>query len=72
MADQNERFARALVRGLHLATDGEPRWWVLPAQLNDVTKEAMALAVARGWMVYRGDSVALTDAGRDLAKGKPE
>jgi hypothetical protein len=43
MADQSERFARLLVRALRRATDGEPRWWVLPAKLNDVTKEALAV-----------------------------
>src|SRR4029453_11899450 len=36
-------------RALHYATDGEPRWWVLPTKLNEVTKEAIALAVDRGW-----------------------
>ena len=68
MADQRERSARLLVRTLHYATDGEPRWWVLPANLNDATKEAIAVAVARGWMLDRGDSVCLTDAGRDLVR----
>jgi hypothetical protein len=57
-----------LVRSLHRATDGEIRWWVLPSKLNDMTKEAIAVAVARGWMLDRGDSVCLTDAGRDLAR----
>ena len=68
MADQTERAARLLVRALYYATDGERRWWVLPAKLNDVTKEAIAVAVARGWMIDRGDSVFLTDAGRDLVR----
>jgi hypothetical protein len=68
MADQTERVARLLVRALFYATEGEPRWWVLPANLNDPTKEAIALAVARGWMLDRGDSVCLTDAGRDLVR----
>jgi hypothetical protein len=36
---------------------------MLPANLNDVTKAAIAVAVARGWMLDRGDSVCLTDAG---------
>ena len=67
MADQNERFARLLVRALHRATDGERRWWMLPANLNDLTKEAVAVAVDRGWMLDRGDSVCLTEAGQDLA-----
>jgi hypothetical protein len=68
MADQSERSARLLVRALYYARDGEPRWWVLPTKLNDLTKEAIAVAVARGWMLDRGDSVCLTDAGRDLVK----
>ena len=51
MADQSERSARLLVRALYYATDGELRWWVLPANLNDLTKEAIALAVGRGWLI---------------------
>jgi hypothetical protein len=68
MADQSEKSARLLVRALYYATDGEPRWWVLPAKLNDLTKEAIVVAVDRGWMLDRGDSVCLTDAGRDLVR----
>ena len=68
MADQSERSARLLVRALYRATDGERRWWVLPTKLNDLTKEAIAVAVDRGWMLDRGDSVCLTNAGRNLAK----
>lgn len=68
MVDQSERSARLLVRALYYATDGEPRWWVLPAKLNDPTKKAIAVAVERGWMLDRGDSVCLTGAGRDLVK----
>ena len=68
MADQSERSARLLVRALYYATDGERRWWVLPANLNEMTKEAIAVAVDRGWMLDRGDSVCLTDAGRDQVK----
>ena len=68
MVDQSERSARLLVRALYRATDGERRWWVLPTKLNDQTKEAITVAVERGWMLDRGDSVRLTDAGRDLAK----
>ena len=70
MADQSERAARLLVRALYYATDGEPRWWVLPTNLNDMTKEAIAVAVDRGWMLDRGDSVRLTDGGRDLVKNR--
>jgi len=67
MADQTERAARFLMWAMYRATDGECRWWGVPAKLNDVTKEALAIAVDRGWMLNRGDSVCLTDAGRDLA-----
>ena len=68
MADHTERSARLLVRALYYATDGERRWWLLPTELNDLTKQAIAVAVDRGWMVDRGDSVKLTDAGRDLIR----
>jgi hypothetical protein len=70
MANPSEKAARLLVRALYYATDGEARWWVLPSDLNDMTKEAIASAVAQGWMVDRGESVCLTDAGRDLVKGR--
>lgn len=68
MVDQSDKAARLLVRALYYATDGELRWWVLPTNLNDLTKEAIAVAVARGWMLDRGDSVCLTDAGRDVVR----
>ena len=70
MADKSERAARLLMRALDRVTDGEHRWWALPDKLNDVTKDAIAVAVARGWIIDRGNSVRLTDAGRDLAKGR--
>lgn len=68
MAEQTEGAARLLVRALYYATDGESRWWVLPTKLNDLTKEAIVVAVDRGWMLDRGDSVCLTEAGRDLVR----
>jgi hypothetical protein len=68
MVEQSDRAARLLVRELYRATDGESRWWVLPTNLNDLTKGAIAVAVARGWILDRGDSVCLTDAGRDLVR----
>jgi hypothetical protein len=70
MTDQTERAARLLVRAMYRATDGERRWWGLPTKLNDLTREAIAVAVARGWMLDRGDSVCLTETGRDLVKGR--
>ena len=70
MADQTERAARLLVWAMYRATDGERRWWGLPTNPNDFTKAAIAVAVDRGWMLDRGDSVCLTDAGRDLVEGR--
>ena len=63
MEGQAETVAGLLVRALYRATDGYPRQLGLPTKLNDLTKEAIAVAVARGWMLDRGDSVCLTDAG---------
>jgi len=48
MADQSERAARLLVRALYYATDGEPRWWVLPTNLNDMTAERAKTGAKRG------------------------
>jgi hypothetical protein len=68
MGEQSERTARLLARALFYATDGELRWWVLPTNLTDITNEVIALAVDRRSMLYRGDSVCLTDAGQELIK----
>jgi hypothetical protein len=38
---------------------GEPRWWVLPANLNDITKQAIAAAVGCGWMLERATASVL-------------
>jgi hypothetical protein len=72
MAEQLEKAARLLVRALYYVTDGELRWWVLPASLNDPAKEAIDCAVERGWLLDRGHSVCLTDAGRDLVKSRAD
>jgi hypothetical protein len=37
---------------------------MLPSSLNDLTREALAFAVSKGWLLQRGDSVCLTDAGQ--------
>jgi hypothetical protein len=39
-------------------------------QAECLTKEAIAVAVDRGWMLERADGVCLTDVGRDLAENK--
>jgi hypothetical protein len=69
MADPAETFARHLVRALYHATDGEERWWSLPNELNDATRQALECAVARGWLLMLGNhSVCLTDDGRELVR----
>jgi hypothetical protein len=66
MVEHIEKGAHLLVGALSHATGGKPRWWKLPTEMSDMTKETMALAVDRGWMLHSGDSVCLTDAGREL------
>jgi hypothetical protein len=66
MDDQTERAARFMVWAMYRATNGECRWWGLPASLNGLTKKAIAAAVVQGWMIDDGDKVCLTHAGRDL------
>ena len=68
MVEHIEKGARLLVGALSHATGGKPSWWKLPTEMSNLTKEAMALAVDRGWMLYSGDSVCLTEAGRDLVR----
>lgn len=70
MVDDSSRNALALVRALYHATDGVPRWWILPRELNQATRSAIDRAFDRGWMLIEGDyySVCLTDAGRELVK----
>jgi len=71
MVDQSEMFARHLVKALYYAVDGKPVWWSLPENLSDVTKDAIAHAVDRGWMLLEGSHrVYLTEAGRDLVEGR--
>jgi hypothetical protein len=70
MADQSERTARLLVRALYYATDGEPRLVGIAGQPEWPNEGGYRVAVDRGWMVDRGDSVCLTEAGQDLVKNQ--
>lgn len=69
MVEQSERYARLLVRALYEATRGESSWWYLSGELRDFTKEAIAVAVDRGWVVLDRGEGGLTDSGRDVARG---
>jgi hypothetical protein len=69
MASKTESLAIRLVRVLYNATDGLPRQWRIIPRLNRAATDAVELASARGWIhVEDGNSVALTDVGRQLAE----
>ena len=68
--NKNERMARRLVSALYFATDGETGWRGLP-RLHDQS-EAIAFAVARGWVVDCRDRFYLTEAGRNLVRDAEE
>lgn len=69
MPSDMEKLARLLVRALYVATNGQPERWLTPAQVNNSTAQAIALAIDRGWMQTNDDlNVCLTDAGRVLVK----
>jgi hypothetical protein len=61
MDDQSETFTRHLVRALFYATDGRARWWLLQANLNDVTNEALAVAVETAREVEASESPKVFD-----------
>jgi hypothetical protein len=61
-----EAFARDLVLTLYCAADGQEHWWPLPACMKALEREALDLAVARGWLVSDGRYVCLSSAGLDI------
>ena len=69
MASETESLAVQLVRTLHNATDGHPTQQRIIGQVDGATADAVEFAAARGWIqVELGYSIALTEAGRQLAK----
>ena len=68
MASETESLAVQLVRALSDATDARPMQWRMIEQLNGATPDAVEFAAARGWVQVEGGHVALTEAGRLLAK----
>jgi Mn-dependent DtxR family transcriptional regulator len=69
MASETESLAVQLVRTLYDATDGHPMQQRMIKQLDGATADAVEFAAARGWVqVELGHSIALTEAGRQLAK----
>jgi hypothetical protein len=69
MASKTESLAVQLVRVLYNETEGLPRQWRTIPRLDRAASDAVELASARGWIqVEGGNSVALTDVGRQLAE----
>jgi len=68
MASETESLAVQLVRTLYAATNGRSMQWRRLEQLDGATADAVEFAAARGWVeVEGGHSIALTEAGRQLA-----
>jgi hypothetical protein len=69
MPSETESLAVQLVRALSDAPDRRPMQWRKIEHLDFATADAVEFAVARGWVqVESGHSIALTEAGRQLAK----
>ena len=69
MPRETESLAVQLVRVLYGATNGNPIQWRKIEQLDGATADAVEFAAARGWIQVEGaHSIALTEAGRNLAK----
>jgi hypothetical protein len=68
MTDATDTLARSLVRNLYYATEGRTHWWSLPHKMSGATWNGIQKATDRGWMLHHGNSVCLTDAGRELVE----
>jgi hypothetical protein len=69
MPSETESLAVQLVRALNAMPDGRPMQWRKIEQLDVATGDAVEFAAARGWVqIEGGHSIALTEAGRLLAK----
>jgi hypothetical protein len=68
MPSETESIAARLVRALNDASDGRPMQWREIEQLDGATADAVEFAAARHWVPVEGSDIALTEAGRLLAK----
>jgi hypothetical protein len=68
MRSETESLAVQLVRALSDSPDGRPMQWRKIEQLDFATANAIEFAAAHGWVQVEGGHVALTEAGRQLAK----
>jgi hypothetical protein len=68
MPSETESLAVQLVRALSDAPDRRPMQWRKIEQLDFATADAIEFAAARGWVQVESGHIALTDAGRLLAR----
>jgi hypothetical protein len=62
-----ERRARAIVKALYEATDGQPMRWCILAFVRNASDEALQYAVDCNWVIRgEGNAACLTDDGRKL------
>jgi hypothetical protein len=62
-----ERHARAIVKALYEATDGQPMRWCILAFVRGASDEALQYAVDCNWVMRDdGNNACLTDEGRKL------
>jgi hypothetical protein len=69
MPSETESLAMQLVRAVSDAPDGRPMQWRTIEQVDGATADAVEFAAAHGWVQVEGGYIALTEAGRILAKG---
>ena len=68
MSFNPEAVARDIVLSLYYAADGRPRWWPIPTEMQALEREALELALSRGWLIAHGRFVCLTKVGLDLCE----
>jgi hypothetical protein len=69
LPSETESLAVQLVRALNDAPDGHTMQWRKIEHLDFATADAIEFAAVRGWVqIEGGHSIALTDAGRLLAR----
>jgi len=68
MPSETESLAMQLVRALSDAPNGRPMQWRKIEQLDSASSDAIEFAAARGWVQVESGHIALTEAGRLLAK----
>jgi membrane-bound ClpP family serine protease len=69
MSSETETLALHLVHALDDASDGRPMQWRKIEQVDGATADAVEFAAEHGWVQVEGGYIALTGAGRILAKG---